>query len=204
MKCEIIRDLLPSYIDGLTSEESNLEIEKHINECSLCNDIYDHMRVEMKSQRIIFDEDRIKPFKKLNRRILKSVVATVLICAMLVGVYLYFFTFGWKVNSEDMNIHYDYKDGSIYIEFELLDGRTLTPILDRHAFGPEKVINFRECFSSIIDDRGEYPNQFSYGIEYNEYFRKNLDDDNCVILNFKDKTEILYYKDIVKELKLKK
>ena len=23
MKCEIIRDLLPSYVDGLTSEESN-------------------------------------------------------------------------------------------------------------------------------------------------------------------------------------
>ena len=26
MKCEIIRDLLPSYVDGLTSEESNREI----------------------------------------------------------------------------------------------------------------------------------------------------------------------------------
>ena len=27
MKCEIIRDLLPLYIDGLTSKESNQEIE---------------------------------------------------------------------------------------------------------------------------------------------------------------------------------
>ena len=25
MKCEIIRDLLPSYVDGLTSEESALQ-----------------------------------------------------------------------------------------------------------------------------------------------------------------------------------
>lgn len=30
MKCEMIRDLLPLYIDGLTSEESNREIEKHL------------------------------------------------------------------------------------------------------------------------------------------------------------------------------
>lgn len=30
MKCEIIRDLLPLYIDGLTSKESNQEIEKHL------------------------------------------------------------------------------------------------------------------------------------------------------------------------------
>ena len=28
MKCEIIRDLLPLYIDGLTSKESNQEIER--------------------------------------------------------------------------------------------------------------------------------------------------------------------------------
>ena len=27
MKCEIIRDLFPSYIDGLTSEESNEAVE---------------------------------------------------------------------------------------------------------------------------------------------------------------------------------
>ena len=27
MKCEMIRDLLPLYIDGLTSEASNQEIE---------------------------------------------------------------------------------------------------------------------------------------------------------------------------------
>lgn len=200
MKCEIIRDLLPSYIDGLTSEESNLEIEKHIKECSLCNDIYDHMRAEIKSQPIICDEDRIKPFKKLNRRVLKSVVATVLICAILVGFYLYFFAFGWKVNSEDMDIQYDYKDGHISIEFELTDGRPLTPIMDKHAMGPERAITFRECFSSIIDDRGEYPNQFSYGFDYDI----NSNNHDRIIYKFKDKTEIIYLRDIVKELNVEK
>ena len=29
MKCEVVRDLLPLYIDNLTSEDSNKEIEKH-------------------------------------------------------------------------------------------------------------------------------------------------------------------------------
>lgn len=36
MKCEIIRDLLPLYADGLTSEESNQLIEAHIQSCSEC------------------------------------------------------------------------------------------------------------------------------------------------------------------------
>ena len=32
MKCEIIRDLFPSYIDGLTSRESNELIEEHLED----------------------------------------------------------------------------------------------------------------------------------------------------------------------------
>ena len=33
MKCCIVIDLLPGYIDGMTSEETNEEIEKHLNGC---------------------------------------------------------------------------------------------------------------------------------------------------------------------------
>ena len=33
MKCEIIRDLLPLYCDGLCSEASKQEIETHVAQC---------------------------------------------------------------------------------------------------------------------------------------------------------------------------
>ena len=33
MKCEIIRDLLPLYCDGLCSEASKQEIEAHVAQC---------------------------------------------------------------------------------------------------------------------------------------------------------------------------
>ena len=36
MKCDVVQDLLPSYADGLTSEESNREIEKHLKTCEKC------------------------------------------------------------------------------------------------------------------------------------------------------------------------
>lgn len=39
--CNIIRDLLPSYLDGVTSEESNQMIDKHFEECSECKKAYD-------------------------------------------------------------------------------------------------------------------------------------------------------------------
>ena len=44
MKCEIVRDLLPSYIDGLTSSVTNEEIEKHLDECVMCRQYYREMR----------------------------------------------------------------------------------------------------------------------------------------------------------------
>ena len=36
MKCEIIRDLLPLYCDGLCSEASKQEIEAHVAQCQDC------------------------------------------------------------------------------------------------------------------------------------------------------------------------
>ena len=33
--CEMIQDLLPSYIDELTSEVTNREVEAHVSECEL-------------------------------------------------------------------------------------------------------------------------------------------------------------------------
>ena len=47
MKCEMIRDLLPLYIDGLTSEESNKEIDKHLKTCRGCKEYYREMTGEI-------------------------------------------------------------------------------------------------------------------------------------------------------------
>ncbi len=33
MKCNIVKDLLPAYIDGLTSKDTNKEIEDHLKDC---------------------------------------------------------------------------------------------------------------------------------------------------------------------------
>ena len=34
--CDIIKDLLPSYVDGICSEASKLWIEEHLAECEMC------------------------------------------------------------------------------------------------------------------------------------------------------------------------
>ena len=42
--CKIVKDLLPSYIDGLTSEETQKYIETHLEECNECKEILENMK----------------------------------------------------------------------------------------------------------------------------------------------------------------
>ncbi len=205
MKCEIIKDLLPSYIDGLTSSESNLEIEDHLNNCPQCKEIFEQMKAEVRAENTEYNIEKIKPFKKLNRKVFKAVLTTLIVCTLVVVSYLYFFGFGWKVNSGDMNIDYVYKDDKISFEFELTNGRVLNPWINRDADNPHiTIIKFTECFSSILDDRGEHPNKFSYGIHFTDY-NGNINsfvEDHYVILQFEDKTETFYLREIAKELSI--
>ena len=48
--CRIIQDLLPSYIDGLTSEYTNQVIEEHVEECEPCKEMLQRMQEPEKKQ----------------------------------------------------------------------------------------------------------------------------------------------------------
>ena len=39
--CEMIKDVLPSYVDKLTSDVTNNLVEEHINECEDCKNTLD-------------------------------------------------------------------------------------------------------------------------------------------------------------------
>ncbi|NLM21698.1 MAG: zf-HC2 domain-containing protein [Peptococcaceae bacterium] len=205
MKCEIIKDLLPSYIDGLTSSESNLEIEKHFNNCPQCKEIFEQMKAEIKVENIEYNKEKIKPFKKLNRKVFKAVLITLTVCALAVASFFYFFVFGWKVNSGDMDIEYVYKDDKILFEFELTNGRVLNPWIHLDEDNIDvKTIKFTECFSCVLDDRGEHPNKFLYGIHCtdNKGDKVQFTKDDCLIIQFKDKTETFYLREIAQELNI--
>ena len=51
ISCSIVKDLLPNYIDQLTSEDTNCIIENHLLTCSNCSKERDEMmeRIEMKT-----------------------------------------------------------------------------------------------------------------------------------------------------------
>lgn len=47
LSCSVVRDLLPSYLEGLTAEETNREIEEHLDGCDECRGVKIAMSAEM-------------------------------------------------------------------------------------------------------------------------------------------------------------
>lgn len=198
MKCEIVKDLLPSYIDDLTSAESNFEIDEHIETCQECKEILDQMKTEVNVENVELNKEIIKPFKKLNRRVFQSILITSTVCILLVGAYFYLFQIGWKVDSSDLDITYSYKNDTLWIDFELTNGKNLNSWTNHHNI--PATIAFTECFNSVLDDMD---GKFSYGISIDEDGNlKTFSGDDCIVLHFKDKTETLYLKEIAEELGL--
>ena len=63
--CNIVQDLLPSYIENLTSEETNLFIKEHLKTCKRCKDIYNNMTENIENDLI---NEEIDIFKKIYFR----------------------------------------------------------------------------------------------------------------------------------------
>ena len=67
LECDVIQDLLPSYIDNLTSAETNSFIERHIENCSECEEVLKDMQGDIQLEKIN-NSKKINALKKVKRR----------------------------------------------------------------------------------------------------------------------------------------
>ena len=122
MKCEIIRDLFPSYIDGLTSRESNELIEEHLEECGDCREYLASMQEEIvQENQPVKNKEAVKPFRKLRQKTRKKIFLTaggaVLVCALLFGGGFLYYGRSWTANSEDVKMTIDAQGGIATFRF---------------------------------------------------------------------------------------
>ena len=88
MNCNIVKDLIPLYIDGCCSEESEKVIEEHIHDCNECKKLFEDMK---STSDIVAVSKAPKTFSKLNdwkASILQSVLLFLSFALITVGVAL--------------------------------------------------------------------------------------------------------------------
>lgn len=122
-ECCMIQDLLPSYIDKLTSAETNEYIENHINNCQECKSMLNNMRINNKdNQETIMEEIKYINFaKKYNvkfniLKIILVIIITIFIILFLRKVFIIKNLSAKAKNYEDISNYY-----SIYYQYGLND-----------------------------------------------------------------------------------
>jgi len=113
MDCFIVKDLLPNFIDGLTSEETNGAINSHIAECAGCRAALEKMSAEFayETEKAAREEKEIDFLKQFKSRIrIKKIVTVIAACfcviAVISGALLYEFKYAFPMpyNSQCMKI----------------------------------------------------------------------------------------------------
>lgn len=161
MKCEIIRDLLPSYVDGLTSAESNREIETHIADCAPCEEILRQMQEEVQ-EREPKAKRKINPFRKFNRRMRTAVVAAVAVCIGVGGFGYKAFAKGFAINPSEITMEPTLDGDMLYLNFAVEDG-----VLVHSASMYDNTsasIDLRKAWKTPGDMQSGEPNQFRWGM----------------------------------------
>lgn len=99
LPCAIVQDLLPNYLEGLTSEETNRAIEAHLASCPDCAAHKSAMAGETpvkETAEQTREVDYLKKVKRRNgRRILMAVLVTILL--FIAGVAVKIFIIGQPV-----------------------------------------------------------------------------------------------------------
>ena len=87
LTCGVVRDLLPSYVEGLTSPESNTAVERHLSECPDCAQLRTALAGAPK-QAAPEDAKEVDYLKKVKRRGWRRVAAAVAVTVLLFHSYL--------------------------------------------------------------------------------------------------------------------
>ncbi|MBR5789901.1 MAG: DUF4825 domain-containing protein [Lachnospiraceae bacterium] len=127
--CEVIRDLLPSYVDKLTSEVTNDIVKAHLKECKECAGEYERM---ITPEKVITGDDEKevaflkKQKNKVRKAIIGGVLATILCVIVVIGIKA--FAIGKESNPHSLAIECNVNDRIVDLKCELLNAAPITRI----------------------------------------------------------------------------
>lgn len=90
LRCEVVRDLLPTYVDGLTSDVTNEEIASHLSSCKECEKLYNEMKEPIETPMEAKEMDYLKKVKqRTNKTIFVGVALITALFFAIIGMRLY-------------------------------------------------------------------------------------------------------------------
>lgn len=104
LTCGVVRDLLPSYVEGMTSDETNAAVEAHLAACPDCAARRDAMTSPAEPAEAAEQSREVDYLKTVKRKSGRRVVIAVLctLAVMLAGCALKVFVIGTPAQEQDL------------------------------------------------------------------------------------------------------
>ena len=141
LECHIVKDLLPNYIDQLTSKETSDDIKEHFTTCADCTATYTEMKGEIPMQTI---DKNIRKENKKQLHYLKKCLTWIIILATII-FFLVLLIIAYSVSIKKVFAILTNKEQSVYTsisDYEKLygeDGRYKNKYIGYNDIYPDTI-----------------------------------------------------------------
>lgn len=206
MNHSIFKDLIPSYIENLTSEETNDEIEKHMEQCEDCRQYLKDMQEDLLLERTHEqknDEKNIDFFKKVRSKNRKKVFIIVGLLLLIFSAGYIFFDQMWIADEEDIQTTVKQQGTTVELSFNTKnDNRYVLPLPTWYEGAIDEIIVYEKWsdfseLSKIFKDESSIKFTFldeNTIIEDDE--ERELTDEDKVTIRYKNSVEEIRLKDL--------
>jgi hypothetical protein len=197
LTCSIVQDLLPNYIEKLTSDETNHVIEHHLSTCMTCKEAYEHMTSDIDVKKAPTIE--LKFLKKVKKT---RILAAVLTIALALFSAYFIYTSEYKYTNDKSSLAVAITDftspfksavDAYVLETKEIDGVLISSFKDRTKSNVNGVAVLKKGFNQryrIINAKIE-PSKYSSVVQIHQIRIK--DEPYYVINGYNLSDKIKYY-----------
>lgn len=129
IECDVIQDLLPSYLDKITSETTNKLVKNHLQSCNKCSKILEEMNKEVDTD--VFNQneqiDYLKGFRKEKKVAIIKAICIFIIIILLLFLFLQEVVskFNFNIDINELSITYNAQEkideNTMEMQFNVID-----------------------------------------------------------------------------------
>ena len=129
VNCDVIKDLLPGYIDNTVSESTNKLVAEHLQKCKNCSTVLADMNKNIDSELLFNQNEQIDYLKGYRKDKTKSIIKSILIFCIIILILFLFLqevvgNFEFYVDVNNLDITYQSEEKLDKNTIELLFNAT--------------------------------------------------------------------------------
>ncbi|SDC96513.1 Putative zinc-finger [Terribacillus halophilus] len=218
MNHNVFRDLVPNYLENLTSEDTNRQMEQHMEQCEDCQEYVNEMREDLFIERINERKeekkkiDYLKKVRSKSQKKIFMIIGTLLSFFLVLSISYYFlFVHMWIADENNVQTTIHQQDNIVTVTFQSKkDNRYL---LAKKEYGDQEYGNqiiVYESWNILTDTKLNQFSELAISLQDGTDITYTFLDENTLLLpngeekklTDKDKLQIIY-KNSTEEILLK-